>query len=72
MKPKTIIKCIFTTFFVVLLFAIGMCLGNYYGYKRGYHDGQKVNNSWWIDKQSRYYDSVEVGKKRKLHNWGGV
>jgi hypothetical protein len=47
-----------------LLFAAGMLLGGYRGYNCGYHDGQKVTNTWWIDKQSRYYDSVEVQKKR--------
>lgn len=69
MKSKTIVKSILATVFVFLLFAIGMFLGSYHGYTRGYRDGQKVTNSWWIDKQSRYYDSVEVEKKRQLHRY---
>lgn len=40
-------------------------LGNWFGYARGFQDGQKVTNGWWIDKQSKYYDSVEVDKKRR-------
>lgn len=64
MKHNVIKKIIFTSAIAVVLVAIGMCLGNYQGYTRGYHDGQKITNSWWIDKQSRYYDSVEVEKKR--------
>lgn len=64
MKAKIFKKIILTAALSVSMVAIGMCLGNYQGYTRGYHDGQKTTNTWWIDKQSRYYDSVEVEKKR--------
>ena len=43
----------------------GISLGNWFGYARGFRDGQKITNGWWIDKQSKYYDSVEVDKKRR-------
>jgi membrane protein DedA with SNARE-associated domain len=44
---------------------IGVGLGSYLGYARGYRHGQKTTNAWWIEKQSRYYDSYEVEKKRQ-------
>lgn len=47
------------------LLVSGILVGNYLGYARGYRHGQKVTNGWWIDKQSRYYDSVEVEKNRR-------
>ena len=48
-----------------LIFFIGMFLGSFRAYEKGYEDGTKVTNSWWIDKQSRYYDTEEVEKKRR-------
>ena len=65
MKLKKIIRGFIILVLMILMVAIGIGLGNYHGYTRGYHDGQKVTNTWWIDKQSRYYDSVEVEKKRQ-------
>jgi membrane protein DedA with SNARE-associated domain len=64
MTSKAIRTCIFSTLIAVLIFTAGVLLGGYRGYNYGYHEGQKVTNTWWIDKQSRYYDSVEVQKKR--------
>jgi hypothetical protein len=49
----------------VVMMLIGIGLGSYLGYARGYRHGQKVTNAWWIEKQSRYYDSYEVEKKRR-------
>ncbi len=48
-----------------LIFITGMFLGSFRTYERGYEDGRKVTNAWWIDKQSRYYDADEVEKKRR-------
>jgi tetrahydromethanopterin S-methyltransferase subunit C len=64
MKSKAIVKHIIATTLVILLIFIGICLGILHGFNRGYEEGQKATNSWWIDKQSRYYDSVEVEKRR--------
>ena len=50
--------------FIIVLMVMGVLLGNFHGYARGFHDGQSTTNSWWIDKQSRYYDSNEVEKKQ--------
>lgn len=61
MKLKKIGKGLIILVLMILMVATGMVLGNYNGYTRGYHDGQKVTNTWWINKQSRYYDSVERG-----------
>ena len=56
---------------IIVFMAVGLCLGNYLTYLRGFRDGQTLTNSWWIDKQSRYYDSSEVEKKRqsRRYNW---
>jgi membrane protein DedA with SNARE-associated domain len=69
MKPNAIKKAIFASAIAVLLVFIGMCLGSYQGYTCGYHEGQKTTNTWWIDKQSRYYDPVEVEKKRRSQKY---
>ncbi len=69
MKLKKIGRGLIILVLMILMAAMGMVLGNYNGYTRGYHHGQKVTNTWWIDKQSRYYDSVEVEKKRQSHQF---
>lgn len=58
---------------ILLIFSIismAVYAGIYYGYRRGYDVGTQKTNSWWIDKQSRYYDSSEVEKKHlsRHHN----
>lgn len=50
---------------MLLILIMGMCLGGYHCYEKGYQDGKKVTNAWWIDKQSRYYESDEVEDKRR-------
>ncbi len=69
MKFRKIGKILVILLLMVFMAAVGMGLGNYQGYTRGYQDGQKVTNSWWIEKQSRYYDSVEVEKKRRTNQY---
>ena len=64
MKSK-ITRCLIAGFLVFLIFLMGMCLGGFGAYEKGYEDGRKVTNAWWIDKQSRYYDTDEVEKKRR-------
>jgi hypothetical protein len=46
----------------ILLFAMLAC--EYHGYRRGFADGEKQTNAWWIDKKSTYYDIREVVRKR--------
>lgn len=53
---KTLLIFILMTF-IALLF-------EYHGYSRGFNDGEKTTNSWWIDKKSQYYDTSQVIKKR--------
>lgn len=65
MNFKTIRKRILLVIMVTVLMLTGISLGSWFGYSRGYRHGQKVTNGWWIDKQSKYYDSVEVEKKRQ-------
>jgi len=62
-------KQLLTVVAVFLLVGIGMCLGNCQGSARGFRHGQKITNAWWIGKQSRYFDSTEVEKKRRLHRF---
>lgn len=65
MKIKTIRNVVLTAALTVVMMLIGLGLGSYLGYARGYRHGRKVTNTWWIEKQSRYYDSDEVEKKRR-------
>jgi hypothetical protein len=69
MKLKKIGRGLIILVLMIFMAAMGIVLGNYNGYTRGYNDGQKVTNTWWINKQSRYYDSVEVEKKRQSHQF---
>lgn len=64
MKSK-ITRCAIAGCLIFLIFIVGLCLGGYRAYEKGYQDGKKVTNSWWIDKQSRYYDTDEVDNKRR-------
>lgn len=65
MRFKTIRNRVLIAALTVVLILIGVGLGSYLGYARGYRHGQKATNAWWIEKQSRYYDSYEVEKKRR-------
>lgn len=65
MKVRTVRNCILVALGTALLMFIGISLGSYLGYTRGYRHGQKVTNAWWIGKQSRYYDSYDVDKRRR-------
>ena len=65
MSASTMKKCALMTALSLALIFVGLCIGSYRGYARGYRHGQKVTNAWWIDKQSRYYDSIEMEKKRR-------
>lgn len=55
---------------IMALLMIALWVGAGHGYKRGYAHGEQITNTWWIDKQSRYYDASEVEKKRsaRKHN----
>lgn len=65
MRYKTMRKRVLIAALTVVMMLIGLGLGSYLGYVRGYRHGRKVTNAWWIEKQSRYYDSDEVEKKRR-------
>ena len=60
-----ITRSLIAVFLMFLIFLMGMGLGSYRAYEKGYENGRKVTNAWWIDKQSRYYDADEVEKKRR-------
>jgi hypothetical protein len=55
---------------VILLFTVLIC--EYHGYRRGYADGEKLTNAWWIDKKSTYYDIREVVKKRSDNRYDHI
>jgi len=60
-----IARYLFAGVLIFLIFISGMVYGSYRTYDSGYQDGKRVTNSWWIDKQSRYYDTDEVDNKRR-------
>ena len=49
---------------ILILLSLVAVVCEYHGFKRGFTEGEKVANSWWIDKKSLYYDSSEVLKKQ--------
>ena len=59
------LKPIKSILLLIVLLATGTFAGLYLGYQRGYDHGEKITNKWWIDQQSRYYDTAEVAKKRR-------
>jgi hypothetical protein len=54
----------------ILLFTVLIC--EYHGYQRGYADGEKQTNTWWIDKKSTYYDIREVVRKRSENRYDHI
>jgi ABC-type glycerol-3-phosphate transport system substrate-binding protein len=48
---------------VLLLAAVALAF-ELHGFHRGYRKGEKVTNSWWINKKSLYYDTSEIIKKQ--------
>ena len=56
--------------FAILLFTVLIC--EYHGYRRGYAEGEKLTNTWWIDKKSTYYDIDEVVKKRMENRYNRI
>lgn len=61
-KYALVVVCSFALIF------ISLCIGRYHGYTQGFSHGRKVANAWWIDKQSRYYDPIEIEEKRRSAN----
>lgn len=49
--------------FIILTLFLFAFLCELHGYHRGYENGRKSANAWWIDKKSRIYDTSEVLKK---------
>lgn len=55
------------TILVILLVLLVAALCEFHGFKRGFAQGEKVTNAWWIDQKSVMYDTSEVLKKNILH-----
>jgi len=53
--------------FVILLVLLVAVLCEFHGFKRGFTQGEKVTNAWWIDQKSVLYDTSEVLKKNNLN-----
>ncbi len=68
MKLSMCKKILKMAILIIALVGIAAWVGTYHGYKHGYNEGMQNTNTWWIDKQSRYYDSSEVEKKHLLRN----
>lgn len=49
---------------LILLLVAAALAFELHGYYRGYQQGERVTNSWWIDKKSLYYDTSEIVKKQ--------
>lgn len=49
-------------FMIIILLLLAM-FSEHHGYQRGYKEGRKETNSWWIDQKSRIYDTSEQLKK---------
>lgn len=60
-------KKILFTLFTLLIFAIMMMLVEIHGFRRGYEQGRREVNTWWIDQKSRLYDTSERLKNDALN-----
>lgn len=49
---------------LLALFALVAVCFEYHGFSRGFHQGTRFTNTWWIDKKSTYYETKEVLRKR--------
>ncbi len=56
-----------TKLIIIITLLILSFLCELHGYYRGYAQGRKSTNAWWIDKKSRIYDTSEVLKKDVMH-----
>jgi hypothetical protein len=62
--PGTMLKKIaYTCICLVTLLSL-FIWGLKFGYKRGYADGSKATNNWWIEKKVKQFETSEVIKKR--------
>jgi hypothetical protein len=48
---------------LILAFTVAVVC-EYHGFNRGFAEGEKSANTWWIEKKSLYYDTSEVVKKQ--------
>lgn len=49
--------------FLVLLALVALVC-EIHGFSRGFRQGEKETNGWWVDKKSTYYDTSELFKKQ--------
>ena len=69
MMPIALKTRMLTALVILALIGMGILFGSIMGYSRGYRHGQTITNGWWIEKQSRYYDSFSVDQKRRLKDY---
>ena len=55
------------TTLVILLIILVAVLCELHGFKRGFGQGEKATNAWWIGQKSVMYDTSEVVKKGILN-----
>ena len=55
-------------YFYLLVLVLVALACEYDGFIRGFNQGEKETNSWWISKKSLYYDTSEVIKKQIKNN----
>lgn len=55
--------------FIILILIVLALVLEIHGYNRGYEQGQKATNTWWIDQKSRIYDTSEVLKKNTINGY---
>jgi len=49
--------------FILMIIAFIALICEFHGFHRGFEQGRKTTNAWWIDKKSRLYDTSEVLRK---------
>ena len=69
LSKRTTSKRILSAALIAVLLGAGLCVSAMLGYARGFRHGQTITNGWWIEKQSRYYDSSEVEKQRRTNGY---
>ncbi|MDA8141678.1 MAG: hypothetical protein M0036_23790 [Desulfobacteraceae bacterium] len=57
---------------LILLIILLALVCEIHGFKRGFVQGQKATNSWWIDRKSRLYDTRETLRKETRNGFNKV
>lgn len=65
-------KRIVLTILTIITLTILVLLGEIHGFRRGYEQGRKTTNTWWIDQKSRLYDTSKMLKNDTVNGYNQI